>query len=278
MNIYNFTSLTKRQQAKKICDLIERVIFLEKRKENKEIPREFEKLHSYLQITDAKWFKPGDSRLDDWAAYNLLPFPARAERLRKIQYLVMDKAGIKHSESDFLNLKQDEAGNSQARGNVRLDFELMVCDVRSPFNIGSMVRTAEAFGFSKVLLCGISSRCEDIKIFKTSMMAEKFLQIERCPDTKGAVKYIEKKRSIGWKAVSLEKTPSSREISSASGTGKVILIVGNEEFGVPEEVLSVSDEIRHISLSGVKNSVNVAVAFGIAAWVYTTGRIKSSVE
>lgn len=141
---------------------------------------------------------------------------------------------------------------------------VLVDNVRSAWNVGSILRSADGFGFSHAYLCGITPTPEQDAVQKTSLGAEDFVTWSYHKD---AVKLIKGLRLEGWKIIGLEE--DKRAISLAEfSTEKTptVLIIGNEVTGVDPGLLKLCDEILYIPMYGQKRSFNVSVAFGIAAY------------
>jgi 23S rRNA (guanosine2251-2'-O)-methyltransferase len=166
---------------------------------------------------------------------------------------------------------------------------LVLPDIRSTHNVGAFFRTADAFGFDKIFLCGITPQPPRADIAKVSLGAETWIPFEYHPNVVTLLRRLQGQGSV---VVALEKTDTSvsvDEIKSlsevakvskdakgagigteasletlASSVSSVTLVMGNEVFGVHEDVLALSDLIVHIPMVGKKESLNVSVAGGIA--------------
>lgn len=146
-------------------------------------------------------------------------------------------------------------------------------NIRSLHNVGSIFRTADAAGAKKIYLCGITpapvDRFEKIipQFAKVSLGAEKYLGWKKFPST---LPLIKKLKDRGYKIFAIEQskksTPYFREARRAKGTAKIVLVLGNEVRGLPPAVLKSADKILEIPMLGGKESLNVAVAFGIVAF------------
>ena len=144
---------------------------------------------------------------------------------------------------------------------------VLLDNIRSGLNVGSIFRSADGFGFRHLYLCGITPTPENEGVTKTSLGAEDAVPWSYHKD---AVKLAKGLRKEGWdllaleddsRAVSLKTTGSIRR-----GGRNTVLIVGNEVCGVDLELLDLCNEILYIPMVGEKKSFNVAVAFGIAAY------------
>jgi tRNA G18 (ribose-2'-O)-methylase SpoU len=144
----------------------------------------------------------------------------------------------------------------------------LVCEeVTNAPNIGSLFRTADAFGIEKLVLCG-----EHIplgrKMTKTSRATEKSVHFEIKDNTLETVTNLKKK---GYQIIALEITNKSSSIYSYkfSRDRPIALIIGDENFGVSEAVLELSDRIIHIDMFGQNSSMNVVQATTIALYEIT---------
>jgi tRNA G18 (ribose-2'-O)-methylase SpoU len=137
----------------------------------------------------------------------------------------------------------------------------VVCDnLRSAFNVGAVFRTADAARIAAVHLCGITAAPPNAKLARTALGTT-----EAVPWTRHAspCDAIEALRAEGTAIVSIENASGSRPFTAARYPRPLALIVGNEALGVSAAALAASDTVVGIPMLGFKNSVNVAVAFGI---------------
>jgi len=142
----------------------------------------------------------------------------------------------------------------------------VICDnIRSLENIGSVFRTADALGVSKIFLCGICGCPPQEKISKTALGAEKNVAWEYHKQTWRLVDDL-KKQSVFIAA--LEQTKNSIDYRKFKPRFPMALVIGNEVKGISPSVLKRADQIIHLPMVGKKESLNVAVAFGVAGyWV-----------
>ena len=144
-------------------------------------------------------------------------------------------------------------------------------DIRSVHNVGSIFRTADAAGFEKIYLCGITptplDRFKNIRadFAKVSLGAEKSVAWEYESTTGVAIKKL---KEDGWTVVAVEQSPRSipyYEFKIARNK-KIALVMGNEVKGLSPSILKLIDAVVEIPMSGKKESLNVGVAFGIVAF------------
>ncbi len=149
-------------------------------------------------------------------------------------------------------------------------------NIRSLHNVGSIFRTADAVGLEKIYLCGITPSPIDEfgqfrpQISKVSLGAEKTVSWDDSARSPQAIaKLIEKLKKDGYKIFALEISKNSTPynlLKSHFNISKVVLIVGNEVRGLPKSILNEADKILSIPMRGKKESLNVAVAFGVVAY------------
>lgn len=150
--------------------------------------------------------------------------------------------------------------------------QIVVLDnIRSTFNVGSIFRTADCLGVEKIYLCGITPAPVDRfgrarpDIAKVSLGAEKTIVWKQFSDTETVIKKLKKE---GYKIISVEQGVGSVDYRKVKieKSEKVALVMGNEVDGVSPKVLKLSDVIAEIPLHGKKESLNVLVAFAVAGF------------
>ena len=140
----------------------------------------------------------------------------------------------------------------------------MICDnIRSLENVGSIFRTADALAVDKVFLCGISGKPPSHKISKTALGAEKTVPWEYHKQTWRLLARLKKQ---GVFIAALEQTENSISLEKFSPKFPLALVIGHEAKGVSASVLALADAIIEIPMRGQKESLNVAVAFGIVGY------------
>ena len=150
---------------------------------------------------------------------------------------------------------------------------LILHDIRSAHNVGSMFRTADGAGVDEVVLSGYSPvppkkdalylTDADKALRKTALGAEESMAWKKVASLTRLVNQLRKE---GYEIVALEQATGSIDYRQYRGKHKVALIVGNEVGGVVEKVLKNCDTILEIPMRGKKNSLNVSVATGIALY------------
>lgn len=142
---------------------------------------------------------------------------------------------------------------------------LVLDNVRSALNVGSIFRTADAFRIAKIWLCGITACPPNSEIRKTALGAELSVEWEHGDD---AVDTITKLKEDGYTIAAIEQAKESVMIDQMdlSPYSKIALIFGNEVKGVDDRLMDLCDLCIEIPQFGTKHSLNVSVSAGIAIW------------
>lgn len=142
---------------------------------------------------------------------------------------------------------------------------LVLDDVRSLNNIGSMFRTADAFVIEHIYLCGITAMPPHPDIHKTALGAEDSVSWTHYDDIMQCVKDL---RSKGYKICSIEQVHNSISFPQfiIDKCEKYAIVMGNEVKGVNQEVIDYSDYCIELPQSGTKHSLNVSITAGIVMW------------
>jgi len=140
---------------------------------------------------------------------------------------------------------------------------LILYNVRSRENVGSIFRTADGAGVDKIYLCGITSTPPHEKISKTALGAENFVTWEYYKQT---WRLLAKLKKEGINIVALEQTKESVDLFKFKPKFPLALVLGNEVKGLSPQILKYCDKKISIPMYGKKESLNVAVAAGIAVY------------
>ncbi len=136
-------------------------------------------------------------------------------------------------------------------------------NIRSLHNVGSLFRTSEAAGIEKLYLAGITGTPPRKEIAKTAIGAENNVPWEHHPDIIPVLEYF---KSQHIPIIALEHTSASVNFQEADYHFPLCLVIGNEVEGISEEVLAYADAAVEIPMFGMKQSLNVAVAYGIMVY------------
>ena len=168
--------------------------------------------------------------------------------MKKIAYLDLINAWVTPDELKY---------RSRRPVSVLLD------NVRSLYNVGSIFRTSDAAGVEKIYLCGITGKPPRAEIHKAALGAENSV----CWDYfENPVEIVQKLKTEGYRIVILEHTDQPQLYHKVKYEFPLCLVVGHEIIGVSDEVVELADMAIEIPMFGVKQSLNVAVAYGIAVY------------
>ena len=147
----------------------------------------------------------------------------------------------------------------------KLPLIVVLDDVRSMHNVGSVFRTGDAFRIEAVYLCGITSTPPNAEIHKTALGAENSVEWKYF-DT--ALEAVEALKSNSYEVYSVEQAHGSTMLQEFTPiyNNRYAVILGNEVKGVHQEVIDASDGCLEIPQFGTKHSMNVSVTAGIIIW------------
>ena len=146
----------------------------------------------------------------------------------------------------------------------RKEVWLVLENIRSALNVGSLFRTADAFRLGGICLCGYSAGPDHKEVRKSALGAEDSVPHRLFPNGQDCIQALKQE---GFRILALEQTTGSTPLESYERPeGPVALILGNEVDGVSPQSLALCDAALEIGQGGIKHSLNVAVAGGIAAW------------
>lgn len=146
---------------------------------------------------------------------------------------------------------------------------ILLYNIRSEHNVGSIFRTADAAGVEKIYLAGITPAPVDRfgrasqKIAKVALGAEQTVPWEQKQTLEVTLELIQEQRKRGVQVVSVEQAENSVDYREFKQEQEVLFILGDEVRGVPQEIIDISDAIVEIPMKGEKESLNVSVTAGI---------------
>ncbi|MDA7768275.1 RNA methyltransferase [Flavobacteriales bacterium] len=165
---------------------------------------------------------------------------------------------LKNKELNRLNLEE-------FKSTKKLPIVVVLDNVRSAHNVGSIFRTSDAFLIEKVMLCGICPTPPKNEIRKTALGATESMDWQYFENSMDCIKTLTQEN---YHIVSVEQTDNSVDLQNfvIDKSKKLALIFGNEVNGVSDECISMSDEVIEIPQHGTKHSFNVSVSAGIVLW------------
>ena len=165
---------------------------------------------------------------------------------------------LANSELERKNIKE-------FKDSDKMPIIVVLDDVRSLHNIGSVFRTSDAFLIEKIYLCGITAQPPHKEIHKTALGATETVAWEYAEDV---VSVVEKLKAEGVVAQAIEQVEHSVMLNAfvVEQDVKYALIFGNEVKGVSQKAIDLCDGVIEIPQLGTKHSLNIAVSAGIVMW------------
>lgn len=153
----------------------------------------------------------------------------------------------------------------QYRRRQKLPLVVVLDNIRSLNNIGSVFRTSDAFLVDSIMLCGITAVPPSPEIHKTALGAEMSVRWEYFPDTMECIRELHRR---GFKVCVLEQVKESVRLNDFRPVAgeKYAIVAGHEVHGVDPDVVNAADLCLEIPQFGTKHSLNVSVSTGIALW------------
>ena len=165
----------------------------------------------------------------------------------------------------LLNEELDRLTVEDFKKVEKIPFTIVLDNVRSLHNIGSVFRTADAFRLEAIYLCGITATPPHREIHKTALGATESVFWEYREETIEAIRELKEK---GYLIYSVEQTEGAVLLDQVqlSDKQKYALVFGHEIRGVDQQVVDLSDQCIEIPQYGTKHSLNISVAAGIVIW------------
>ena len=157
------------------------------------------------------------------------------------------------------------------KASEKMPLVVVLDDVRSMYNVGSVFRTADAFRVQSICLCGITAQPPHPEIHKTALGAEDTVDWVYFKTAMDAVNQL---KAEGYTIFSIEQCEGSTQLqdlqipSPQHSSSRFAIILGNEVKGVNQEVVNASHYCLEIPQFGTKHSLNVSTAAGIVIWEF----------
>ena len=170
----------------------------------------------------------------------------------------------------LLNIELGRVTPEQYRDLPESGISVILDNIRSAHNVGSVFRSADSFKADKVWLCGICSTPPSAEIHKSALGAEFSVEWEYEKDTLALVRRLKEE---GWTILSVEQTVNSIMLDKfiPEKGRRYALVFGNEVDGVQQDVVDASDGVLEIPPFGTKHSLNISVSAGIVLWHFKCG-------
>lgn len=157
----------------------------------------------------------------------------------------------------------------QYKNSIKLPVTVILDDVRSQYNVGSVFRTCDAFRIERIILCGITCTPQNslIEIHKTALGAEETVDWQYSNDCCSTVSEFKKS---GYRIIAVEQVHDSIKLDEfkAEPDTKYAIVLGNEVKGVNQSVVDLCDMSLEIPQYGTKHSLNVSVSAGMVIWEF----------
>jgi tRNA G18 (ribose-2'-O)-methylase SpoU len=158
------------------------------------------------------------------------------------------------------------------RQSEKIPVIVVLENIRSAYNVGSIFRTADAFLLQSIYICGYTAYPPHKEIKKTALGAEESVAWKHFKNIEEAIGEI---RSEGFDVYAVEQAIDSWKLGSFETEGeKIAVILGNEVTGVEQSTIALCDGVIEIPQLGMKHSLNVATAAGVVLWEFVRTRIK----
>lgn len=177
----------------------------------------------------------------------------------------------------LLNIELGRVSAQEYRELPEEGIVVVLDNVRSAHNVGSVFRSADSFKADRMVLCGICPTPPSAEIHKSALGAEDSVPWEHEDKTEDAVRRL---REEGYSIVSVEQTVHSVKLDrfepygDMGGKKKYALVFGNEVDGVSQEVVDMSDFALEIPQFGTKHSLNISVSAGVVLWHFRLSALR----
>ncbi|HRV54710.1 MAG: RNA methyltransferase [Flavobacteriaceae bacterium] len=163
------------------------------------------------------------------------------------------------------NSELDRLSVNEFKDSEKSPLIIVLDNIRSLNNIGSVFRTSDAFLVQKIYLCGITATPPHKDIHKTALGATETMAWEYAKDT---LEIVEKLNAEGVKVISIEQAENAVMLDQFTPEKDTVyaLVFGNEVKGVQQAVVSASDLVVEIPQYGTKHSLNISVSCGVVVW------------
>ena len=155
------------------------------------------------------------------------------------------------------------------RQSKKLPLTIILDDVRSLYNVGSVFRTSDAFRIERIILCGITATPQNsqVEIHKTALGAEESVEWIYSDD---CVKCVKELNDNGYTTIAVEQVEGSTKLDEFvdDSSARYALVLGNEVKGVNQEVVDICKISLEIPQFGTKHSLNVSVTAGLVIWEF----------
>ena len=174
---------------------------------------------------------------------------------------------LKNSELNRISIEE-------FKNSSKTPIKVLLDNIRSAHNVGSIFRSCDAFLIDEIILCGITAKPPNKEIRKTALGSTDSVKWSYFENIQDAILKLKKEK---YQIISIEQADKSTELENfkIKSEKKYAIIFGNEINGVNQKVIDMSDDVVEIPQFGTKHSFNVSVSVGIVIWDFFT-KIKSN--
>ncbi len=165
-------------------------------------------------------------------------------------------------------IEMDRLSVDEFKASEKMPLVVVLDDVRSAYNVGSVFRTSDAFRVEKVCLCGITATPPSSEIHKTALGGEDSVDWEYYKDTADCVRSLHAQGYFVWSIEQVEHSVKLNELPQDRLPSRNAIIFGNEVKGVRQDIVDMSDACLEIPQFGTKHSLNVSITAGIVIWEF----------
>lgn len=173
-------------------------------------------------------------------------------------------------------LNMDELGRKSVeefQQSEKLPVIVVLENIRSAYNVGSIFRTADAFLLQRVYICGYTAHPPHKEIKKTALGADETVEWKHFKNIGEAIEEI---KAGGYKIYAVEQAVESLKLGNfISDDEKIAVVLGNEVSGVEQTTIALCDGVIEIPQMGMKHSLNVSVAAGVVLWELVRSKIST---
>lgn len=229
------------------------------------------------QISDASLnlFLQNYIQIQKWLGFSNLPLTKPKDKREWLELISntfhthQKLTGLGLSESNLL--PKIITGDSDKPWKPKLLYKVALDNLRSAFNVGSIFRLIDAVGFESVVMSEKTPGKENLQVKKTAMSSSEWVPEEKGLDLANT---LEKQKLNGYHIIGVETVKGSTSYLDFPWPKKGIVVVGNEEYGLSNNVLKTCQNYVHLPMSGKKNSINVANAFAVVAFHICSLKLK----
>lgn len=165
-------------------------------------------------------------------------------------------------------LSMEELGRKtveEVRGSEKMPVIVVLENIRSAYNVGSVFRTSDAFLIEAIYITGYSAKPPHKEIKKTALGAEESVNWKHFVNATEAIDELHK---AGYRVLAIEQVENSRKLHQLHWDGKsrLAVVFGNEVTGVEQQTIALCDDCLEIPQLGMKHSLNIATAAGVVLW------------